>query len=175
MGGSDDPSNIIELSIEEHANAHYDLWIKYNKKEDLLAYLGLKKLISKEEILKELCSHKKENNPNYGKIGEKSPNYGKKRTDEQKQKISEALKEYSKNRSEQHKENLKTTWNKDNFFKERGNKVAKKWKIIYPDGKEIIITNISEWCKTNSFPKSSVCCAYKSNRHYKNYFFQKVV
>lgn len=38
MGGTDDPSNLIELTREEHANAHLKLYEKYGKKEDLGAY-----------------------------------------------------------------------------------------------------------------------------------------
>lgn len=29
MGGSDEPSNLVELSVEEHTNAHKELWEKY--------------------------------------------------------------------------------------------------------------------------------------------------
>lgn len=38
MGGSDDPSNLIELTREEHAKEHLKLYEKYGKKEDLGAY-----------------------------------------------------------------------------------------------------------------------------------------
>jgi hypothetical protein len=38
MGGSDDPSNLVELTVEEHAHAHLALFEKYGKKEDLGAY-----------------------------------------------------------------------------------------------------------------------------------------
>ena len=41
MGGTDDPSNLIELTIEEHANAHMALYEHYGKKEDLCAYYML--------------------------------------------------------------------------------------------------------------------------------------
>ena len=41
MGGTDDPSNLIELTVEEHAQAHKDLYEKYGKKEDLCAYYML--------------------------------------------------------------------------------------------------------------------------------------
>lgn len=37
-GGSNDSSNIVELSIEEHANAHRILFEKYGKKEDFVAW-----------------------------------------------------------------------------------------------------------------------------------------
>ena len=32
MGGSDDPSNIVLLTVEEHAEAHRLLFEKYGKK-----------------------------------------------------------------------------------------------------------------------------------------------
>jgi hypothetical protein len=38
MGGTDDPSNLIELTREEHANAHLLLYEKYGKIQDLGAY-----------------------------------------------------------------------------------------------------------------------------------------
>jgi hypothetical protein len=41
MGGSNDPINLIELSVEEHAMAHYKLYEQYSKKEDLCAYYML--------------------------------------------------------------------------------------------------------------------------------------
>jgi len=38
MGGSDDPSNLIELTRKEHAMAHLKLYEEFGKKEDLGAY-----------------------------------------------------------------------------------------------------------------------------------------
>lgn len=38
MGGSDDPSNLVELTRKEHAMAHMKLYEQYGKKEDLGAY-----------------------------------------------------------------------------------------------------------------------------------------
>jgi hypothetical protein len=55
-GGSDDPSNIIELTIEEHAEAHKILYEKYGRKQDWLAWQGLLGLMTKEEIIKEQLS-----------------------------------------------------------------------------------------------------------------------
>lgn len=42
MGGSDDEDNIILLTIEEHIQAHWDLYQKYGKHADLCAYYLLK-------------------------------------------------------------------------------------------------------------------------------------
>ena len=41
MGGTDDPSNLVELTVAEHAQAHKELYEKYGKKEDLCAYYML--------------------------------------------------------------------------------------------------------------------------------------
>jgi hypothetical protein len=41
MGGSDEPANLISLSVAEHAQAHLDLYNQYGKKEDLCAWYML--------------------------------------------------------------------------------------------------------------------------------------
>jgi hypothetical protein len=40
-GGTDDPSNLVELTIEDHAIAHRMLWKLYGRKEDWCAWTGL--------------------------------------------------------------------------------------------------------------------------------------
>lgn len=53
MGGSDDPSNLIELTIEEHAQAHFDLWKKFGCIEDKIAWkcLSGRNLSEEERIM----------------------------------------------------------------------------------------------------------------------------
>jgi tyrosyl-tRNA synthetase len=53
MGGSDDPDNLIELSIKEHAQAHFDLWKKFGFIEDKIAWecLSGRKLSEEERII----------------------------------------------------------------------------------------------------------------------------
>jgi len=53
MGGTDDPSNIIMLSVKEHAIAHAKLYLQHGKIEDYLAYKGLRSQIGKEEMFRE--------------------------------------------------------------------------------------------------------------------------
>lgn len=53
MGGTNDPANLVALTIEEHADAHRKLYESYGKVEDKIAYLGLLKQIGQEEILLE--------------------------------------------------------------------------------------------------------------------------
>ena len=53
MGGTDDPSNLVELTIEEHAEAHRKLYEEHGCWQDKLAWHGLSGRIGKEEILRE--------------------------------------------------------------------------------------------------------------------------
>ena len=56
MGGTDDPSNLIELSVEEHAEAHRKLYEEYGCEYDRLAWLGLAGIIGKEELRRQVIS-----------------------------------------------------------------------------------------------------------------------
>jgi hypothetical protein len=52
-GGSNDPSNLIALTVAEHAEAHRLLFEENGRQEDKLAWLGLLALIGKDELLRE--------------------------------------------------------------------------------------------------------------------------
>jgi hypothetical protein len=103
-GGTDCPENLVELTIEEHAEAHKKLYEKYGKVQDKLAWMGLSKMITGQDILKELLSAPK-SDEHKRKIsmahkGKKKPfmigntnakgNAGKVKSVEHKQKLSEA-------------------------------------------------------------------------------------
>ena len=51
-GGSNDPSNLVRLTVEEHAEAHKVLYEQHGRWQDKLAYLSLLKLIGSEEIIR---------------------------------------------------------------------------------------------------------------------------
>ena len=51
MGGTDDSSNLVELTVEDHAEAHKVLFEKYGNEYDRIAYLGLGGQIGKEEVI----------------------------------------------------------------------------------------------------------------------------
>jgi hypothetical protein len=63
MGGTNDPFNLVELTVEEHAEAHRVLWEKYGNWQDNVAWKALSGHIGKEEIIHEI--HK---NMNKGRI-----------------------------------------------------------------------------------------------------------
>lgn len=80
MGGTDDPSNLIELTIEEHAEAHRLLYEQNGKWQDRVAWQGLLGLIPHQEIMLEMYNAQRgKGNAMYGK-----PCYYK-MTEEQKQ------------------------------------------------------------------------------------------
>jgi hypothetical protein len=54
MGGSDDPENLIELTTEEHAEAHRILYEQYGRWQDYYAWKGLSGQIGREEIIKQI-------------------------------------------------------------------------------------------------------------------------
>ena len=51
MGGTDDASNLIEMSIEQHAEEHRLLYEQYGKEEDKIAWLALSGQASKQESM----------------------------------------------------------------------------------------------------------------------------
>tara|TARA_R110001592_G_scaffold356557_1_gene658709 strand:+ start:368 stop:820 length:453 start_codon:yes stop_codon:yes gene_type:complete len=51
MGGTDEPSNLIELSVEDHSLAHKKLYEQHGKQEDFMAWHMLKGQMDKDEAL----------------------------------------------------------------------------------------------------------------------------
>jgi hypothetical protein len=50
-GGGNEPSNIVELSIEEHAEAHRKLYEEHKRPEDKIAWLALSGQLTKQECV----------------------------------------------------------------------------------------------------------------------------
>jgi len=77
IGGTDEPSNIIKLTIEEHAEAHRLLFEEHGRWQDKVAWLTLSGQMTCAEAIKtaQSLSNKGEKNAMYGMTGEKNPNY----------------------------------------------------------------------------------------------------
>ena len=56
LGGTDDPENLVELTVEEHAEAHRILYEQHGRWEDYLAWQGLAGLIDREELVRQMLS-----------------------------------------------------------------------------------------------------------------------
>ena len=55
MGGTDDPSNLKELTVKQHARAHKKLYKQHGKWEDRIAYQMLSGQITNYEAGREAC------------------------------------------------------------------------------------------------------------------------
>ena len=55
MGGTDDPSNLVELTVREHAIAHLKLFEEHGNWKDLFAYKALTGQIETDDIRRELA------------------------------------------------------------------------------------------------------------------------
>ena len=54
LGGTDDPDNLVELTIEEHAEEHRKLYEEYGRWEDYIAWQGLSGMMSKEQVIAQM-------------------------------------------------------------------------------------------------------------------------
>ena len=67
MGGTDDKSNLILLSIEQHADAHRALYEEHGKRQDYIAWKSLLKQMDHEERQEELSAIGGRNNAGIAK------------------------------------------------------------------------------------------------------------
>ena len=160
VGGTDESSNLVYLTVEEHAEAHRLLYEQDNRQEDYLAWRGLAGLIGKDEMIKAKCSL------NSSRPGELNTFYGKQHTAETKQKISEA----QKRRKIERPESFKTYKRTDSHRKAVGNNTksrAIRYTFKHPDHGEFYGTT-GDLAKAYAFSRASE--AYKLVKgEYKSY------
>ena len=167
-GGTDDSSNMKQITIEDHAEEHKILYEKYGKLEDSLAYRGLLGLISKKDILKELCSRRGKDNPNFGKCGPLHPGFGKKRPDHS-EKMKIVMK--GKKKSKEHQDKLNVARRARAII----NPVASKnWEVVLQNGEKLSINNMAKFCRENRLTKSCATTASKTGSFYRGCQFRKV-
>ena len=138
-GGTDDPSNIIKLTIEDHAEAHKILWEQHGRWQDKLAWETLSGRVTREEATRIAVSktmsilHKGKPKTEQQKqkireanLREKNPNYGKNTPENVKEKIRQAtLKEKNHFFGKHHTETTKIKISKANKGKHPWNKGLK--------------------------------------------------
>jgi hypothetical protein len=140
-GGTDDPSNLVELSIEEHAEAHRVLYKKYDRWQDNYAWLGLSGQIGKEEIIAAIYANRRGHDvPHTGDFRRFGmANKGKKLTEEHKAKIVGT----GRKQPQSQKDKVAAA-------------LSKEYIITDPDGNDIRIVNLSEWCRNNDLDQGNM-------------------
>lgn len=136
MGGTDDPDNIVELSVEEHAEAHRLLYETYGNKFDYIAYMALSKQISAGEAsYMKLFGPKNWSPDGLARLSEA----GKKRTGERNG-------FYGKNHSEATKQLLREKLSGENSWIKGIDPAelpyTKNYKIQYPDGTVKVVAGL---------------------------------
>jgi len=128
LGGSDDPINLIELTVEEHAEAHRLLYEQHGNWQDYCAWQALSGRIGQEEALR---------------MAQGMANKGRKRTPEQIERIKAAvrirnerwkvdgtLERANKKRSEAHKGKKKSAEHMANWSQSRkGHAVSEETRL----------------------------------------------
>jgi len=113
MGGTDDPSNLIELSVEEHAEAHLKLYKEHRNELDRIAYEALSGMIGKDEVIKKVLSESGKRGGSKGK-GKTAWNKGKKMwSEDDKKRMSNMRRGKLSNISEEGKEKIRETARKN--------------------------------------------------------------
>lgn len=103
MGGTDDPSNIQRLTLQEHADAHRLLWEAYGKLQDKVAWLMLsgrteeaevaRRALTSEYMRTRVVSDETKRRLSVAKKGKPNGCLGTKRSVESRQKMSSKQKE----------------------------------------------------------------------------------
>jgi len=177
-GGTDDSSNIVELTIQEHAEAHKKLFEIYGRIEDKMAWLGLSGQIGKDKILIELARSKRgiKRSPEFCKNlsqFRKTFRY----TEKSKKKMS--LAKLGKKNTPEHIEKcrLSRLGSKQTEYQKRRAKecLEKSWSITKPNGDCIEITNLNQFCKDNNLDQGNMVKVSKGIlKQHKGYVCKKI-
>ena len=157
VGGTDEESNLIELTIEEHANAHLKLYQQHGRLEDKLAWMGLSGQIGKDVILREIAMAQK---------GKKKPNgFGKKisifrksfKYSEQ-SKLKMSLAKKGKKLTQEHIDKTRRWGQKNSDYQKQrvSESLAKEYKLTDPNGKTFIIKNLRKYCIENNLDQGNM-------------------
>lgn len=153
MGGTDDPSNIVIVTIEEHANLHKQLWEDLHCWQDFVAWKMLSGQITKAEAIKLAQSEGAKNRKK--RFGKDNHFYGKKHKDEIKRQIS-------------NKKKGTEPPNKGKFGE--NNNQSKIWEITDPEGNIFIIKGLVEFCRQNKLAYQAMGqVALGKLKHHKKY------
>lgn len=124
-GGSDDPSNLVELTPAEHAEAHRLLFEKYGRWQDEVAWKGLVKIDENFDAVKESISKGGQKGAAKSNLRWADPT--------EKEKQSVRMKEWASKR------NFAKTWK------------GKQYEITYPNGIIEIVEGLRQWCLDKGF------------------------
>jgi hypothetical protein len=163
IGGTNEPSNLVRLSVKEHAEVHKLLWEEHGRWQDYCAWKSLSGQITCSEATKmaQSLANKGKNNPNFGKTGNKNPNYknrgkdsplyGKKQSKEtsNKKRLSLVGRSFEDLHGKEKSEEIKNKLRKPKTEEHKKKLSKPKPKVICRifDRKEMSLGNFSNWLR----------------------------
>ena len=174
MGGTDEPTNLIDLPYWAHIEVHKRLWEVYGKLEDKLAYCMLSgKTEEAEKVRVELAKKKYkewyENNPEEVKKWKsnisKSLKGKRHMPDEHYKKIGDLLRGIP--RTQEVRE--KVSKSKKGKSVPQPNQM-KTYEITKPNREVLIIKGLNKFCEDEGISASNLCAVVKGRlKHHKGY------
>ena len=153
---TDDESNLILLTIEDHAEAHRVLYEKYGHWQDEIAWKGLSGQITNAEATKQV--------QRLSNLGKKQS----KETIEKRRKATIGQKRRCKTPEEIEVMRKNSTVRKHTV--ETINKKSKNWLITLPNGESIEILNLKKFCKENNLSLANMSkVASGIRKHHKGF------
>jgi len=159
-GGTDDPSNLIELSVEEHAEAHRVLYEQYGRWQDYYAWQGLSGRIGKEDLIRKIQSvanSKPKSNETKKKMSKWQ--IGRKLSDEHKEKCRKKQKErWANGLVDPEKLRLSRIGFKQPESQKQkvSEKLSKQWLVTSPIGESMTISNLRQFCKDKGLDQGNL-------------------
>jgi hypothetical protein len=160
MGGTNEPSNLVELTVEEHAEAHRVLYEQHGRWQDFYAWQGLSGQIGKEELIRQIQSvanSKPKSEETKRKMG--AWQIGRKLSAESKQKNSEKAKErwangvYDREKLRLSRIGFKQPQSQKDTL---SRKLSKEWSVTSPTGEQMVIKNLRQFCKNNGLDQGNL-------------------
>ena len=166
MGGSDDPSNLVKVTAEEHANLHLALYLEHGKREDWVAYRAVAGHIGKEEIIRERARlgarhpnvRTPEVNKKRGRTGKRRP-----RSTTEKKLISQRTKEEMNKLPKEELDKMKANG------KRQGLANRKSYKLLKENGDIITIVGQVKFCRENKIEWNTIKKYSRLDKFYNGY------
>lgn len=146
MGGTDDPSNLVELTPSEHAEAHRILYEQHGCWQDYVAWQGLSKLDENFNAVKESIWNGSKNGALVSNAQWKDP-------------------KLKAERVAKFKKSMTGKWPIGR--KGHLNPCSKEYIVVHPDGREERIISLKMWCDENNLKYNTVfnMCVGRGKNH----------
>jgi hypothetical protein len=150
MGGTDDPSNLVELTVEEHALAHKALWEEHGNEYDRIAWMGLSKMITNQEAIRQTQVQS----------GKQKP------SEETRKKMSEVKKGKTSPNFLKMQKWLKEHQNNPSYAKLISEANSQTWILKHQDGRTVTVAHLQSFCEENNLSRNmlySICKGRKKS------------